>query len=60
MIYELSTNEGYRVGIFPTVTEACYHASYLPKGEYTISEWTEDGEYLTFDPKENKTYHFNN
>ena len=44
MIYELSTDEGYPVGIFPTVTEACYHASYLPKGEYTISEWAEDGE----------------
>lgn len=60
MIYELSTNDGYRLGLFPTVTEACHHATYLPKGEYIISEWTEDGEFLTFDSGTNKMYHFNN
>lgn len=59
MIYEL-TQDGYRLGLFPTEAEAWHHAAYMPKGSYTIREWGVDGEYLTFDPTTNTVYEFNN
>lgn len=59
MIYEL-LHDGYRLGIFPTEAEAVRRADYLPKGCYTVREWNEEGEYMTFDPATNKYYDFNN
>lgn len=59
MIYEL-THEGYRLGLFPTEAEARHHAAYMPKGFYTIREWTEEGNFLVFHSDYNIVYHFNN
>lgn len=59
MIYELSY-DGYRLGIFPTETEAVWRAGFMPKGRYTLREWEKDGEFLTFAPSTNKYYDFNN
>lgn len=59
MIYELS-QDGYRLGLFPSEAAARQQAGYMPKGSYTIREWGVDGEYLTFDPTTNKVFDFNN
>lgn len=59
MIYELSY-DGYRLGFFPTEAEAVHRADYLPKGHYTLREWENDAEFLTFDPSTNKQYDFDN
>lgn len=58
-IYELSY-DGYRLGLFPTEAEARHHAAYMPKGCYSIREWTEEDEFMVFDTKTNKTYQFYN
>lgn len=58
-IYELSF-DGYRLGMFPTEAAALHHASYMPKGIYSIREWTEEGEFIVFDTTTNKSYQFNN
>ena len=59
MMYELSC-DGYRLGFFPTEAEAVHLADILPKGCYTLREWTKDGEFMTFDPSTNKRYDFDN
>lgn len=59
MIYELSY-EGYRLGLFPTEAEAVRRADFMPKGLYTLREWENEGEFLTFDASTNKRYDFYN
>lgn len=59
MIYELS-QDGYRLGLFPSEAAARQQAGYMPKGSYTIREWGVDGEYLTFDPATNVVLEFSN
>ena len=58
-IYELSF-DGYRLGFYPTEAEARQQAGYMPKGCYSIREWTEEDEFMIFDTKTNKAYQFNN
>lgn len=53
MIYELSC-DGCTLGVFPSESEALYHAAYLPKGRYTVREWNcADDNMLVFDPEIN-------
>lgn len=59
MIYELS-QDGFRLGLYPTEAEAIHHASYMPQGCYTIREWAQEGEFMVFDSDSNKMYQFNN
>lgn len=59
MIYELTQN-GHRLGLYPTEAEARYHASYMPKGRYSIREWSKEEEFMVFDTETNKMYDFNN
>ena len=58
-MYELSC-DGYRLGFFPTEAEAVRRADYLPNGCYTVGEWMDEGEFMTFDPSINKRYDFDN
>lgn len=58
-MYELSFND-YRLGFYPTEAEARHHAAYMPKGCYSIREWTEEDEFMVFNTETNKTYRFNN
>ena len=59
MIYELSY-KGYRRWMFPTEAEAVRRADYLPNGCYTVREWMDEGEFMTFDSSTNKRYDFDN
>ena len=59
MMYE-SSCDGYRLGFFPTEAEAVRRADYLPNGCYTVREWMDEGEFMTFDPSINKRYDFDN
>ena len=59
MIYELSY-KGYRLGMFPTEAEAARRADSLPNGCYTVREWMDEGEFMTFDSSTNKRYDFDN
>lgn len=59
MIYELS-QDGYRLGSFPTEAQARHHAAYMPKGNYTLREWTHDDEFLVFEVNVNTEYDINN
>lgn len=59
MIYEL-TQDGYRLGLYPTEAEARHHAAYMPKGCYSIREWTQEDEFMVFDTVNNKVYQFYN
>ena len=40
--------------------EAVRRADYLPHGCYTVREWMDEGEFMTFDPSINKRYDFDN
>lgn len=55
MIYELSY-DGYSLGMFPTADEAAHLTAYLPKGRYQVRQWTQDGDFLYYDPTANRTY----
>lgn len=57
MIYELSF-EGHTLGYFPTEAEAVRRAGNLPKGHYTVREWTKDGDFMMFDPSINNEYEY--
>lgn len=46
--------------MFPTEAEAVRRADYLPNGCYTVREWMDEGEFMTFDPSTNKRYDFDN
>lgn len=59
MIYELSY-DGCRLGLFLTEAEALHHAAYMPQGNYSIREWTLEGEFMVFDSNTSKVYQFNN
>lgn len=59
MIYEL-TQDGYRIGYYPTEAEARRHADYMPKGCYTLRQWRIEGNFLIFDAHENTMYQFKN
>ena len=41
-------------------SEAWHHAAYMPKGCYSIREWTEETELMVFDTETNTAYQFNN